>query len=200
MTLIIDLNLPEFLGGKTLWEGVGNVLKRKLRPIFMNLIVSNDGLRLIQMHQLKKRDFVATDHVSYCLKSSVNVLFVVFFFICINLFVEQESCKWSFMLCKNYFGNSKRQKLKWLEVFVKMLELKNHQWESKKGRNTWIIFEICVEFNLSSSLRHWRISFSCAPRELSLKKDEKRQLEKTYRCSPAQRFRIFENSTIESPF
>jgi len=84
--------VPHHKGGKTLWEGVGNVLKQKLRPIFMNLIVSNDGLRLIQMHQLKKRDFVATDHVSFCLKSSVNVLFVVFF-ICINLFVEQESCK-----------------------------------------------------------------------------------------------------------
>ena len=40
------------------------MLKRKLRPILMNLIVSNDGLRLIQMNQLKKRDFVATDHVS----------------------------------------------------------------------------------------------------------------------------------------
>ena len=102
------------------------MLKRKLRPILMNLIVSNDGLRLIQMHQLKKRDFVATDHVSDCPKSSVNVLFVVFF-ICINLFVEQQSCRRSFMLCESYFGNSKRQKLKWLEVFVKMLELKNHR-------------------------------------------------------------------------
>jgi hypothetical protein len=61
-------------------------------------------VQILQMHQLKKRDFVATDHVSYCLKSSVNVLFVVFF-ICINLFVEQESCKYSFMLCENYFGD-----------------------------------------------------------------------------------------------
>ena len=56
----------------------------------MNLIVSNDGLRLIQMHQLKKRDFVATDHVSYsnCLKSSVVVVVIY----CINLyvFVEQD--------------------------------------------------------------------------------------------------------------
>jgi len=75
-------------GGKTLWEGVGNVLKRKLRPILMNLIVSNDGLRLIQMHQLKKRDFVATDHVSYSLKLSVKVLFVVFIYLYQFMFVR----------------------------------------------------------------------------------------------------------------
>ena len=57
----------------------------------MNLIVSNDGLRLIQMHQLKKRDFVATDHVSYsnCLKSSVIVVVIYLYqFMCV--FVEQD--------------------------------------------------------------------------------------------------------------
>ena len=74
------------------------------------------------------------------------------------------------MLCKNNFGNCKRQKLKWLEVFVKMLELKNHRWKSKKKtdffsrlfylncRNCWPDF--WDSFGQLRNASNWIFSFS----------------------------------------
>ena len=52
------------LGGNVLWPGVQKVLEQKKRPIQMTILITNDGIRLVQMSQIRKRDFVQTDHVS----------------------------------------------------------------------------------------------------------------------------------------
>ena len=41
------------------------VLEQKKRPIQMTILITNDGIRLVQMSQIRKRDFVQTDHVSF---------------------------------------------------------------------------------------------------------------------------------------
>ena len=56
-------------GGNVLWPGVQKCLERKLRPIQMCLIITNDGIRIVQMGQIKKRDFVQADHVSSTVES-----------------------------------------------------------------------------------------------------------------------------------
>ena len=48
-----------------LWPGVQKVLEQKKRPIQMTILITNDGIRLVQMSQIRKRDFVQTDHVSF---------------------------------------------------------------------------------------------------------------------------------------
>jgi len=50
-------------GGNVLWPGVQKALERKLRPVQMCLIVTNDGIRVVQMGQIRKREFVQADHL-----------------------------------------------------------------------------------------------------------------------------------------
>ena len=59
--------MTDHSGGNVLWPGVQKVLEQKKRPIQMTILITNDGIRLVQMSQIRKREFVQTDHVS-CFK------------------------------------------------------------------------------------------------------------------------------------
>ena len=60
-----------------LWPGVQKCLERKVRPIQMCLIITNDGIRIVQMSQIRKREFVQADRVSTNIKTSP--IFVCFY-------------------------------------------------------------------------------------------------------------------------
>ena len=62
-----------FLGGNVLWPGVQKCLERKVRPIQICLIISNDGIRIVQMGQIRKRDFVQADHVRTLVVAATHI-------------------------------------------------------------------------------------------------------------------------------
>ena len=64
-SIMNHFNKSLFTGGNVLWPGVQKVLEQKKRPIQMTILITNDGIRLVQMSQIRKRDFVQTDHVSF---------------------------------------------------------------------------------------------------------------------------------------
>lgn len=68
-----------------MWPGVQKALERKLRPVQMCLIVTNDGIRVVQMGQIRKREFVQADHVS-----SKNKFYYEYFIFCLKLYLKEQ--------------------------------------------------------------------------------------------------------------
>ena len=64
LKLFIQIYFNKKLGGSILWPGVQQVLEQRRRPIQLTILITNEGIRLIQMTQLRKREFVQSDHVS----------------------------------------------------------------------------------------------------------------------------------------
>jgi len=97
-------------GGSILWPGVQQVLQQRRRPIQLTVLITNEGIRLIQMTQLRKRDFVQSDHlltystfiplhlISYCGTHPTAERY--FAFISRN-FDPEEGCAAHAFVCQN---------------------------------------------------------------------------------------------------